>query len=376
MRITEVEALLLRQPGAVDSAIADGSQDGLVVRIHTDEGVTGIGEIDSSPFVAKAAIDAPASHANASGLRALLVGEDPSDISRLWRKMFAGSIYHGRRGVVIHALSGLDIALWDLAGKARGVPVHELLGGAKRDRLRAYASTLMPDTEDEVRRVVAAQREAGFTAIKLGWGAFGSAPEVEERLVRAARDEGGEELELMLDIGMAWNGADDGIARARRLEAYRPAWIEEPFFPDEYADYLRLAEAVQTPIAAGEEEATLVDFERLMDAGVSVVQPDVTRAGGPTEVMRIAAAVGRRGRRCVLHAWSTGIIKAASLQVLAAIDHADWFEDCVQETELNQRLVHERFPLEDGFVRVPDGPGIGIEIDEEVLEECLVERSR
>jgi L-rhamnonate dehydratase len=376
MRITEVEALLLRQPGAVDSAIADGSQDGLVVRIHTDEGVTGIGEIDSSPFVAKAAIDAPASHANASGLRALLVGEDPSDISRLWRKMFAGSIYHGRRGVVIHALSGLDIALWDLAGKARGVPVHELLGGAKRDRVRAYASTLMPDTEDEVRRVVAAQREAGFTAIKLGWGAFGSAPEVEERLVRAARDEGGEELELMLDIGMAWNGADDGIARARRLEAHRPAWIEEPFFPDEYADYLRLAEAVQTPIAAGEEEATLVDFERLMDAGVSVVQPDVTRAGGPTEVMRIAAAVGRRGRRCVLHAWSTGIIKAASLQVLAAIDHADWFEDCVQETELNQRLVHERFPLEDGFVRVPDGPGIGVEIDEEVLEECLVERSR
>jgi L-rhamnonate dehydratase len=376
MRITEVEALILRQPGAVDTGIADGSQDALVVRIHTDAGITGIGEIDSSPFVAKAAIDAPGSHANASGLRALLVGEDPTDIPRLWRKMFAGSIYHGRRGVVLHALSGLDIALWDLAGKAQGVPVAELLGGARRDRIRAYASTLMPHTPDEVRRVVAAQREAGFGAIKLGWGAFGSASDVEDELVRAARAEGGEDLELMLDIGMAWNGAADGIERARRLEAHRPAWIEEPFFPDEYADYLRLAEAVGTPIAAGEEETTLVDFERLMDAGVTVVQPDVTRAGGPTEVMRIAASVAGRGRRCVLHAWSTGIIKAASLQVLAAIDHADWFEYCVQETELNQRLVHERFPLQDGCVRIPDGPGIGIEIDEEVLEECLVERSR
>lgn len=168
MRITAVEALILRQPGTIDTQIADGSQDALVVRIHTDAGITGIGEIDSSPYVAKAAIDAPASHANASGLRALLVGQDPADIASLWRRMYEGSIYHGRRGVVLHALSGLDIALWDLAGKHQGVPVNALLGGAKRDRVPAYASTLMPDSPAEVRAVVDEHRSAGFTAIKLG----------------------------------------------------------------------------------------------------------------------------------------------------------------------------------------------------------------
>jgi L-alanine-DL-glutamate epimerase-like enolase superfamily enzyme len=377
VRITEVEALVLRQPQALDTGIADGSQDALVVRVHTDAGLTGIGEIDSSPVVAKAAIDAPASHSNASGLRSLLVGEDPADIERLWHRMYAGSIYFGRRGAAIHALSGLDIALWDLAGKAAGRPVHELLGGARRARVPAYASTLMPDTPDDAARVAAAQREAGFRAVKLGWGGFGSPPGVEESLVRAAREAAGEDAELMLDVGMAWAGADDAIARTRRLEPHRPAWIEEPFMPDAYADLARLAEATDVPIAAGEEESTVVDFERLMDAGAGVLQPDVTRAGGITECLRIAAAVTARGRRCVPHAWSTGIIKAATLQVLAVTEQAHWFEDCVQETELNRRLVDRRFELDaDGCVAVPDGPGIGVELDEEVLAACLVERSR
>ena len=375
MKITEVEAIVLRQPNALESGIADGSQDALIVRIHTDEGITGIGEIDSSPVVAKAAIDAPASHSNASGLRSLLIGEDPTDIARLWRKMYLGSIYFGRRGAAIHALSGLDIALWDLAGKANGVPVHELLGTKQRDRVPAYASTLMPFTTEEVRQVIYEQQDVGFNAVKLGWGAFGSSLEVEKRLVAAAREAIGEDSALMLDIGMAWHGADDGIVRARQLEEYRPAWIEEPFLPDAYADYQRLALATLIPIAAGEEESTLTDFERLLDTGIGVLQPDVTRAGGITECVRIAKEVQRRGKSCVLHAWSTGIIKAASLQVLAVMDRADWFEYCVQETELNRRLVQQRFPLVDGCALVPTGPGLGIDIDEEVLKACLVDRS-
>jgi L-alanine-DL-glutamate epimerase-like enolase superfamily enzyme len=374
MRIVDVEAVLLRQPSEIDATAADGSQDALIVRIQTDEGITGIGEVDSMPTVAKAAIDAPRAHRIANGLASLLIGEDPADIGRLWTRMYEGSTYFGRRGAALHALSGLDIALWDIAGKVAGKPIHALLGGARRDRIKAYASTLMPQTPAEVARVVEAQLAEGFRAVKLGYGPLGADADLDVALVRAAREAGGDEFDLMIDIGLAWPSAREGIERARRMAEYRPTWIEEPFPPDDHEKYAALAQAIDTPLAAGEQEATLPDFERIIDrCGIEVVQPDVTRAGGITETLRIADLVRRRGRRCVLHAWSTGIIKAASLHVLAAIDEAEWFEDCVQETELNQRLVPERFPVEDGMVAVPTGPGLGITLDEEVFEACRIE---
>ncbi len=373
MVITDVEALMLRQPGARDTTAADGSQDALVVRIHTDAGITGVGEVDSIPSVAKAVIQAPASHKIANGLRALLVGQNPLEIGRLWRRMYEGSLYFGRRGVVLHAISGLEIALWDLAGKAAGKPVHELLGGARRTWIRAYASTLMPETPAEVRRVVEAQREAGFGAVKLGWGPLGQDADRDVALVAAAREAGGPEFDLLIDIGNGWSGPRDAIQRARRMGRYDLFWIEEPFMPDDYAKYRALVAAVDTPIAAGEEETTLADFERLIDqGGVEVVQPDVTRAGGISECLRIAELARQRGRRCVTHSWSTGIIKAASLHVLAAMEEAEIFEYCVQETELNRQLVAQRFPLRDGMVEIPTAPGIGVDLDEEVLARCIV----
>ena len=321
----------------------------------------------------KAIIDAPPSHSIASGLAALLVGEDPFEITRLWDRMFRGSLYFGRRGAVIHAISGIDIALWDIAGKSTGKPVASLLGGARRRRVRAYASTLMPDTPEAVRRVVNEQCEAGFQAIKLGWGPLGRSAALDVELVAAARSAAGDGIELMIDIGKGWSSVRDGIDRARRLEGYRLAWIEEPFMPDDYEKYAALAAAVTTPIAAGEEESTVWDFERLIQRGsVEIVQPDVTRAGGISECMRVAELARRTGRRFIPHAWSTGIIKAATLQVLAASHEAEWFEYCVQTTALNERLVAERFPLVDGHVEIPDGPGLGVELDAEELDRCLV----
>jgi L-rhamnonate dehydratase len=372
MRITDVEALHLRPP-ELDPSIADGSQDALIVRVHTDEGIVGIGEVDSLPSVVKAIVEAPPSHSIASGLRTLLVGEDPLEIRRLWERMFRGSLYYGRRGAVVHAISGIDIALWDIAGKAAGKPVHTLLGGARRHRVPAYASVLMPETPDKAEEVVAAHRERGYRAVKLGWGPLGRNARLDVELVAAARAAGGEELELMIDIGKGWSTVLDAIDRTRRMEEYRPAWIEEPFMPDDYAKYAALADAVAVPIAAGEEESTLWDVDRLIDQGrVEVVQPDVTRVGGISECMRVAELVRRRGRRCILHAWSTGIIKAATLHVLAAIDEAEWFEDCAQETPLNRKLVPDQFALVDGCVEVPSKPGLGVELDEEVLQAYLV----
>jgi L-alanine-DL-glutamate epimerase-like enolase superfamily enzyme len=373
MRITKVEAILLRPRGAIDTSIGDGSQDGVLVRVHTDEGITGLGEIDSSPWVAKAIIEAPASHKLCNGLASLLVGENPLEIGRLWQKMYKGSLYFGRRGAAIHAISGVEIALWDIAGKAAGKPIHALLGGARRDRIKAYASTLMPETPVEAARTIEAQMKAGFKAVKLGWGPLGRSAELDIALVAAARKAGGEALDLMIDIGKGWTSARDGIDRARRMEEYRPYWIEEPFWPDDYAKYAALAAAVATPIAGGEEEATLADFERLVETGhVEILQPDVTRAGGISECLRVADYARRCGKRCVLHAWSTGIIKAATLQVLAAMEEAEYMEYCVQTTDLNQLLVAERFPLVEGEVMIPTGPGLGIEIDEAALREFAV----
>jgi L-rhamnonate dehydratase len=171
VKITDVEAIILRQAN-IDVSRADGSQDALIIRVHTDEGVIGLGEVDSIPSVVKAIVDAPASHSNASGLRNLLIGEDPFEIERLWEKMYRGSIYYGRRDVAIHAMSGIDIGLWDIKGKALGLPVHRLLCGPHRSSIRAYASTLRPDTPGEVERVVSDLVGRGFTAIKLCWGPF------------------------------------------------------------------------------------------------------------------------------------------------------------------------------------------------------------
>src|SRR4029079_2164286 len=186
VKITDVEAIVLRQ-AVVNEGIADGSQDDLVVRIHTDEGITGIGQVDSSPELVQALVQAPSSHAVAVSLRDVLIGEDPLDVERLWHKMYRGLIYFGRRGIAIHAISGLDIALWDIKGRALGKPVCELLGTPQRDRVRAYASMLMPDTVEEVTERVSAVCDQGFTAVKLGWGPLGRDPDHDVELARAAK---------------------------------------------------------------------------------------------------------------------------------------------------------------------------------------------
>ena len=287
--------------------------------------------------------------------------------------MFRGSLYFGRRGAAIHAISGIDIALWDIAGKAAGRPVASLLGGARRTSVPAYASTLMPDTPAEVERVVARQREAGFAAIKLGWGPLGASESLDVALVGAARRAAGDGADLMIDVGKGWTNVRAAIKRTRMMEEHSPAWIEEPFMPDEYSKYAMLSEAVSVPISAGEEESTAWDFERLIDSGgVEIVQPDVTRVGGISEYMRVEQLARRRGRRCIAHAWSTGIIKAATLQVLAASEEAEWFEYCVQETPLNDGLVDEDFAVRDGRVAIPSRPGLGVELDEERLSSYAV----
>lgn len=374
MKITEVEAIILRQP-AVDDGIADGSQDDLVIRITTDEGIVGIGEVDSAPEAVAALVRRSSSHAIAGSLRDLLLGEDPRDVERLWQKLYRGLIYIGRRGIALHALSGIDIALWDIKGKAEGKPVHELLGGAQRDRVRAYASMLMPDTPEETAERVAKLCDDGFTAVKLGWGPLGQDPKHDVVLAAAAKDAAGD-AEILIDAGLGYGSdAATAITVARELEQLGVFWLEEPFEPDEYEAYAELADAVDIRVAAGEQDTTVWGFRELIERGhVDLVQPDVTRCGGITEWLRIAALAREHGVETVPHAWKSGIIKAASLHCNAVIPDALFQEYCVADTPINQTLTHERLPLEeDGCVLVPTAPGIGVTLDDEVVERYRVD---
>lgn len=374
MRITDVEAIVLRQP-AVDEGIADGSQDDLVVLVHTDEGITGVGEVDSAPEAVKALVDAPGSHAIANSLRRLLVGEDPLEIERLWDVMYRGLIYIGRRGIAVHAISGIDIALWDIKGKALGKPVCELLGTPVRDRVRAYASRLMPDTTEEVTAAVAELRDQGFTAVKLGWGPQGEDPDHDLRLAAAAREAAGPDMDVLIDAGHGY-GADaaTAIRVAQGLEELGVGWLEEPFLPDELDAYAELADAVDIPIAAGEQDATRWGFLELIERGhVDILQPDVTRCGGITELLRIAELGREHGLPTVPHAWKSGIIKAASLHLNAVLPEALYQEYCVAGTPINTELTVQRLPLEaDGCVAVPSAPGLGVDLDLDVVERFRV----
>jgi L-alanine-DL-glutamate epimerase-like enolase superfamily enzyme len=375
VKITDVEAIVLRQ-ATIDEGIADGSQDDLIVLIHTDEGVTGVGEVDSSPEVVRTLLRSSGSHAVATGLRDALVGEDPLDVERLWRKMYRSVIYFGRRGIAVHAISGLDIALWDLKGKVLGKPVCELLGTPVRDRVRAYASRLMPDTPAETAEAVTELREQGFTAVKLGWGPLGRDADRDVALAAAAKEAGGDGVEIMIDSGLGYVAdAATAIGVAREYEQLGIYWMEEPFEPDEYEAYAELADTVDLRVAAGEQDSTRWGFRELIDrAHVDVVQPDVTRCGGITEFLRIGELARESDVATVPHAWKSGVIKAASLHLNAVLPDGTFQEYCVADTPINMRLTVQRLPIEaDGCVAVPTAPGLGIDLDEEVVASLRVD---
>ena len=368
MKITDVEAVILRLPN-LDDIACDGTQDALIVRIHTDEGITGVGEADSSPYVCKTIIEAPPSHAIARGLKHVLIGQDPFDVEMLWQRMYEASIYYGRRGAAIHAISGVDIALWDIIGKATGRPVAQMLGGAYRDRVRVYASTLMPERPDEVAARVRPLVEQGYTAVKLGWGPLGRNLDLDVALVRAAREAVGPRVDLMIDIGLMYDAAT-AVRMVRLFEPFNLFWLEEPLPPDDLAGYARLADAVDTRIAAGEEDATIYGFRDLVERGrVDVIQPDIARCGGFTEARKIGHLAAEHNLLCVPHAFSTGILVSASLHFAATLRRGNLAEFSVQESPFVRDLLRAPFRLEaDGTVRVPTGPGLGIELDEDMLE--------
>jgi L-alanine-DL-glutamate epimerase-like enolase superfamily enzyme len=369
MKITAVEPIHLRVP--VVEEIPDGTLDVLVVRIHTDEGLTGIGEVTSQSYVCKACFEAPRSAARRHGLTPILLGEDPLDPERLWEKMYYETNRYGRRGAAIHAISGADIALWDIKGQAENRPVYELLGGAHRTTVRAYASVLFGDTPEETAALAREFVQLGLTAAKFGWGPFGQDPDNDFAHTQAARDVLGDDRDLMVDAGHAWD-VGTAIQRAELLAPLRIGWLEEPLAQDDRKGYAQLCARSPVPIAAGEGDVTHFDFEDLIERGVHVVQPDVAFCGGLTVCQRVSRLCQQYRRRAVPHCFSTGINLTASLHWMASVPGGDLVEYCLRPSPLMRKLVRNLPPLIDGRVPVPSGPGLGIELDEEIIAEYRV----
>jgi L-rhamnonate dehydratase len=378
MNITNVEVLVLKSPGLYRSP--EGAEEppgptymGLV-KVSTDAGLTGYSDMETSPFVAKAAVEAPtwgeADKAAFEGLASLIVGEDALEVERLWYKMYRGSIYYGRRGAVMQAISAIDIALWDLIGKFYQQPIHILLGAKWRDRVRAYASTLFRPTPQAMREAARRYLDQGFTAVKFGWGVFGEDPSLDVRLVEAAREALGPSRDLLVDTGwFVERTPKQAIQVVRALEPYQPYFIEELLHPEDYDGYRQVASRVDTLIACGEQEATEWGFRELIErAQVDVLQPDLTRCGGFTAARKIVHMAETANVLVIPHSWSSDLLTAASLHLNAFQRRAVFVEFNTSQGPLSRELVREPLRLVDGFLPVPTGPGLGVEVNEATIE--------
>jgi L-alanine-DL-glutamate epimerase-like enolase superfamily enzyme len=371
MRITDVESIVLRLPEVRE--IGDGCQSILLVRIHTDEGVTGIGEVHTNPPAAKAILDAPLLSVSASGMKRLLVGENPLDINALWDRLYHKTQTYGRRGLAMHVLSGIDIALWDLLGKVVGQPVYRLLGGARRHETPVYASDLDPG--DPAAMVELAQKHVGngYRAMKFGWGGLGRDVRRTVRTIERIRAAIGPEPDIMVDLGFA-APLEDAVYLGRGLAEPGVYFLEEPLAPDDLHGFARLTAVSPTPIATGEKETTLYPYLDLMErGGLRIIQPDVARVGGISETLRIAAHAEARGVRVIPHCWSTDILVAATLHVIATLRDCPYLEYNVTDNPLRTDLLVEPLRPVEGIIRVPDKPGLGIELDEDVVARYRVE---
>ena len=385
MKITDIECLVLLVPD-YDAAACSSAQDNLVVRIHTDEGLVGIGETDTNPWAAKALIEAPGTHIMGLGLKEMLVGADPSDVEGLWERLYTGSAMTGRRGLGICAIGALDMALWDLRGKAAGEPAWKLLGGMRQARAVPYAS-LLPEggdldayTASLVSRALRA-RELGFRAAKLEVCIKGpyshNGIQVEDdraiaEVVGACREAVGPGMTLAVDVAYCWPDWRGALRAIEMFADHDVYFVETPLPSDDVEGYARLCDASPLRIAAGEWLNTRFECLEMMErGGLDVIQPDVGRVGGLTEARRVADQARDRGVVVVPHCWKSAIGIAASLHLAIVAGNCPFIEFLPREladSRLRRDLTAGDFDLADGALPAPAAPGLGIELNEEAVE--------
>ncbi len=389
MKITRIDTHILLVPD-YDSRACSSAQDDLVVEVHTDSGLVGVGETDTNPWVARECIRARGTHCMGLGLTEMLIGADPMEPEALWRRLYEGSKMTGRRGALICAMGALDMALWDIKGKALGVPVARLLGAKGDETVTPYASllptgdTLAAYRESLVEKVLKA-RSLGFRAAKLevcinGPYSHNGIQESDEDvidIVRECRRAVGPGMVLMVDVAYAWPDARTALRVMERLAEYDLSFVETPIDIDDLEGHAFLHANSPIPIAAGEWQNTHFEFLDLADRGqVDVLQPDVGRVGGFTEARRVCTLAAERGRKVVPHCWKSGIGIAASAHLAAAHECCSYIEFLpleLAESPLRRELLVEDLSVKDGLIRLPDRPGLGILLNRDSIEKYRVD---
>ncbi len=381
MKITGVEVHVLKSPLAEPFAFSQGwvrQRSATLVEVVTDEGVTGWGEAFAQglepPEIAAAAIE--------YALKPLLIGADPLATEVLWHRMYHATRDYGRKGSVVAAISAVDIALWDVAGRARGEPIHKLLGGAFRDRVEPYATGFYRiKGQGEAARLAdeaVRHHEAGFRLMKVKLG-YGVEDDIAcmQAICRAIE---GRDITLMIDTNHAY-GRAEALRLGRALADCKLRWYEEPVVPEDLRGYVEMREKLTMPIAGGENEHTMYGYRELFAAGaVDIAQPDLGSCGGITAARHIIALAQSHGVAVNPHVWGSAIAQAASLQLIAALPvahHSLFAQEPVFEYDrsshpFRQHLITEPILQQGGWVTIPDGPGLGVEIDRAALEKYRV----
>lgn len=383
MKIVDLECYVLLAPN-MSTGSTSSAQDSFVTVVRTDEGISGIGESDVNPWIAKACVEAPGTHTMGLGMREMLIGSDPLKIEELWQRIYVGTCMNGRRGAVIHALGAIEMALWDIRGQAQGKPIFELLGGAKQEAVVPYASLQPAGREwqayrDSLCEWAERAKALGFRAVKAEvtmngpYAHDGMREDYDKhtRVVEAVRATLGPDIALMIDVQYMWPNAQTALRTVRDWAPFDICFLETPIWIDRLDEYAKLHDAAPMPIAAGEWQATRWEFEELLDRGkVDVAQPDIGRVGGFGEAMAVCEMAAARNRIIVPHCWKTGVSLTATAHLAFATPHCRFIEylppKLCTET-LRRELAVDGFEFADGLIRKPEKPGLGAELNEEAL---------
>jgi D-galactarolactone cycloisomerase len=367
VRITEIRAAGLRHgtpEGGWSNEIRPDDCVHTLIAVSTDEGLTGWGSCFTNDDLVRGAVRV---------LEPLWRGENPLEPERVSEKLHSNTFWMGRGGSITHAISGIDIALWDILGKATGQPVGRLLGGRYRERVRPYASLLMREPgalADDLARIAA----QGFRAFKIGWGPFGrQGAAMDEAIVCAAREAIPDDALLMVDAGASdafWPQDYKWATRtAQMLAEYDVHWFEEALPPDNLHDYILLRNHSPVPIAGGEVLTRRQSFTPwLRDRAFDIVQPDVTKCGGISEERRIAWMAEECGVRFIPHGWNTALGLAADLQLASAFARTDLVEYLTGSPFIDD-LAEGGWRLDaDGMLEIPAAPGLGVTLNPDAVE--------
>jgi D-galactarolactone cycloisomerase len=373
MKITSIKAAGLRgstPEGGWSNEIKPEDCIHTLIAVYTDEGVTGWGSAFTSDLLVKGAL---------AVLEPLFLQENPLEPERVSEKLHANTFWMGRGGSITHTISGIDIALWDILGKVTGQPVGRLLGGRYRERVLPYASLLMQEPAPLAEHLQAVKAQ-GFRAFKIGWGPFGRRNnQLDEQIVRAAREAVGSESMLMVDAGGSdafWSqGYKWALRTADMLAEHGVDWFEEALRPDSLEDYALLRKNARLPISGGEVLTRRQSFIPWLEAGAfDIVQPDVTKVGGISEERRIAWMAHDHGVRFIPHGWNTALGLAADLHLTSASQDTGIVEYLTGSPFIDD-IVQTPWKLDsDGMLPIPDGPGLGISINLDAVERYTGQR--